>query len=165
MSAFTQDPIGLIHLLTAILAMIFGTIVILRRKGTRIHKQLGYAYVISMLIMLVTSLMIYRLFGGFGIFHAFSIVALITLAGGIIPAMRRKSANWIAFHFSFMYWSIIGLYAAFVSEALTRIPETPFFGMLGVATFMVIGLGYGFWYRYKKIWSQQFLKLPSKNQS
>ena len=30
------------------------------------------------------------------------------------------------YHFTFMYFSVIGLYAAFASEILTRIPE-PFF--------------------------------------
>jgi hypothetical protein len=58
-----------------------------------------------------------------------------------------------------MYWSVIGLYAAFVAEILTRVPETPFFGMVGLATFLVIGLGYVIWFRKKRIW-QAHLHLP-----
>ena len=36
-------------------------------------------------------------------------------------------------HFSFMYWSVRGLYAAFAAEVLTRIPEANFFGMVGIS--------------------------------
>mgnify|MGYP006270489875 CR=1 FL=1 len=32
-----------------------------------------------------------------------------------------------------MYWSVVGLYAAFAAEILTRIPDTPFLNMVGLA--------------------------------
>lgn len=163
MIPFTQDLSGGIHLITAVLSLIFGTLVIFKTKGTQMHRILGYGYAISMLIMLITSFMIYRLFNGFGLFHIFSVVSMLTLIGGMVPAIRRKPDHWIAFHFSFMYWSVIGLYAAFVSEIFTRVPQSPFYGMLGVATFLVMGMGYLFWFRYKKKWSEQFLKLAAKN--
>jgi uncharacterized membrane protein len=165
MIPYTQDLLGGVHLITAMLSLLFGTIVILQTKGTRRHKLLGYGYAISMVFMLITSLLIYRLFGGFGLFHIFSIIALVTLLGGMIPAIRRKPAHWVVPHFSFMYWSVIGLYAAFASEIFTRIPDTPFFGMVGIATFLVIALGYLFWFRNKSKWSKQFLKLPPKSTS
>lgn len=163
MTPFTQNQIGDIHLLTAILALIFGTIVLIRRKGTRQHRILGHFYSISMLIMLITSFMIYRLFGGFGLFHFFSIISMLTITAGMIPAITRKPKHWIILHFSFMYWSVIGLYAAFVSEIFTRIPETPFFSMLGIATFSVIGAAYLLWTKNKKKWSEQFLNLTTKS--
>ncbi len=150
------NTIGWIHLISAIIALITGSMVLFKTKGTVIHKQIGWLYVVSMAIMLITSFMIYRLFNGFGLFHVFSIASSITLAGGIVPAIRRRSANWIDYHFAFMYWSVIGLYAAFVAEAITRIPSTPFFGMLGIAISIVMGLGTYYWVRYKKLWTQQF---------
>lgn len=151
-----HDTTGLIHLATAMAAMVFGTLVLLWPKGTRRHKQIGYAYALSMIVMLITSFMIMRLFNGFGLFHYMAIVSSVTLAGGMIPALLRKPKNWVVLHFAFMYWSVVGLYAAFVAEALTRIPETPFFGMLGISIFVVIGLANVFWYRKKKQWSVQF---------
>jgi hypothetical protein len=148
---------GYIHFITATIAMITGTYVIVAPKGTRTHVRWGYAYTASMVVMLITSFMIYRLFNGFGIFHYFSVVSTITLIGGLIPAFRRKpEKTWVIWHFAFMYWSIIGLYAAFVSEVVTRVPETPYFGMLGIAIFVVMGIANYFWFKYKKVWTQQF---------
>lgn len=150
-----HDTSGLIHLITAALAVLSGTAVILMQKGSRRHKQIGYVYVISMTIMLLTSFMIYRLFDGFGIFHFFSIVSTLTLLGGMVPALLRKPSNWLPLHFSFMYWSVFGLYAAFVAEIFTRVPGMQFYNMLGVAIFLVMGAGYFFWYKNKKKWSAQ----------
>lgn len=55
-----------------------------------------------------------------------------------------------------MYWSIIGLYAAFVSETLTQTPETPFFGMLGLTTLGVMAVASWGFHKYKKRWDRQF---------
>jgi hypothetical protein len=40
-----------------------------------------------------------------------------------------------------MYWSVIGLYAALAAEVLTRIPDTPFFGIVGIATGVITIIG------------------------
>jgi len=99
---------------------------------------MGYVYVISMAILIVTSFMIYRLFKVWGIFHYATVFSLIIILLGMIPIWTKKPANkWKYQHFNFMYWSVIGLYAAFSAEVLTRIPETPFFGMVGIATGIV----------------------------
>ena len=55
-----------------------------------------------------------------------------------------------------MYWSVIGLYAAFAAEVLTRIPDTPFFGMVGVATFGIMLSGGVFFGINKKKWIKTF---------
>lgn len=109
--------------------------------------------------MLITSFMIYRLFNGFGLFHGFSIMSTISLIGGMVPAIRRKSPNWVVWHFAWMYWSVMGLYAAFVSEVIARVPETPFLGMLGIAIFVVMGFAAFFWRSKKKVWEEQFLSM------
>ena len=149
-------PIGLIHLVAAVVALTCGTLVLVRPKGTLTHKRWGYAYVFSMTVMLATSFLIYRLFHGFGLFHGFAVIASATLIAGFIPALRRKPDDWIDLHFGFMYWSVIGLYAAFVAELLTRVPKTPFFGMVGLATAMVIGIGLYFWLQKRRVWSARF---------
>ncbi len=142
MSNLVGDTIGLIHLLSSILALIFGTMVLVMKKGTKKHKQIGYAYVASMSILILTAFMIFRLFKGWGIFHYTTVLSLLTLLAGMIPIWTKKPINkWLNLHFSFMYWSVIGLYAAFAAEVLVRIPETPFFSMVGIATggIMIIG--------------------------
>ena len=149
--------IGLIHLIASILALIFGTLVLVLTKGTKIHKQIGYAYFVSMLGVVITAFMIYRLFGRFGIFHITAIISSISLLGGMIPVILRKPVNsWLRLHYSFMFWSVIGLYAAFVAETLVRIPQTPFFGMVGFASFGVTIIGGILFAIYKKKWSKVY---------
>ena len=123
MDSIVYSPVGLIHLIFSILAMIFGAWVIFNRKGSKRHKQVGYAYAISMIGVIVTAFMIYRLFKGWGIFHYMAVVSSVTLILGMLPAMLRKPKdNWAGLHIGFMYWSVVGLYAAFISEVLTRAP-------------------------------------------
>jgi uncharacterized membrane protein len=43
-----EHPLGLIHFLSALAAIIFGAIVIFSRKGTKLHKLNGRAYVVAM---------------------------------------------------------------------------------------------------------------------
>lgn len=152
-----HDHIGFIHLISALVATVSGTVILFMAKGTNKHKMIGYGYVISMAVLNITAFLIYRLFGGFGVFHVAAIVSFATVLGGFIPVITKKpSGGWVEMHFSFMYWSVLGLYAAFASEVFTRIPETPFFGMVGIATFGIMAIGYFFWFKYKPKWKKQF---------
>ncbi len=150
------DFTGLVHLIAAIIALIAGTLQLVMTKGTLLHKKIGLVYVAGMSVLLITAFMIYRLFGGFGIFHIFAIISAVTLLGGLMPVLLKKPDNWLELHFSFMYWSVMGLYMAFAAEVLTRVPETPFFGMVGLPT-GAIGLGAGiYFYNHNEKWSEEF---------
>lgn len=157
MQNLTHSTEGFIHLISSILALALGTLVLIITKGTRLHKKLGYGYVISMVVLNITAFSIYRLFGQFGPFHIAAIVSTATLLAGIIPVLYfRYKRSWIIFHFRFMYWSVIGLYAAFVSEIMVRLPDVRFWWSVGGATFIVIGLGFYFFIRQSKKWEAQF---------
>jgi len=147
---------GFVHLYSSLIAVVSGTVVLVFRKGTKQHKVFGYIYATNMTVLLVTAFMIYRLFGGFGLFHVAGILGSITLLGGMIPVLRRKPGNWVFIHFTWMYWSVFGLYAALVSELMTRIPSTPFFGMIGFATGAMLLLGAFIFRRKKKQWTLEF---------
>ena len=137
---------GLIHLISSIIALITGVFVLTTAKGTKAHKQIGYIYVISMIILNITAFMIYRLFGKFGIFHWFAILSFLTLLLGIYPVLVKNFKNYLLVHFNYMYWSVVGLYCAFCAEILTRIPfiydlpnKGQLFGILtGVSIFIVM---------------------------
>lgn len=152
--------LGQTHLVTAFVAIGAGAAVLLvRPKGARWHRRLGWLYAGSMLAVNVTALMIYRLFGGFGPFHAAAIVSLIGLVLGVYSARRGRSARvahavqerakWVERHYYWMTWSYVGLIAAFASETITRLPALrPVFGggrMFGlgvaVATLVIVGIG------------------------
>lgn len=122
MDILVSGNIELFHLIVSIIATISGFFVLLTKKGLIKHKQIGYVYVVSMLLVNVTAFMIYRVFGGFGIFPFFAIASLLTLIAGMYPILRRKGKNYMFRYFSYMYWSVVGLYCAFCAEVSTRIP-------------------------------------------
>ena len=135
-----HSGIGFFHTLVAVLAMVFGSIVLLNPKGTQKHRKLGYAYVLSMALMLISSFGMYN-FGGLSLFHAFSIVSTLTLVAGIYPAFKR-SKGWYGKHYYFMSWSIVGLYCAFWAEIGTRLLEMQYFWWaVMIATMATAGIG------------------------
>lgn len=159
---------GGVHLAAAVLAMISGTWVLLRPKGTRRHRQMGYVYLVAMMVMNGTAFLIYHLFGRFGIFHWLAIVSMLTLLLGMYPVITKKSRNYILTHFNFMYWSVIGLYAAFMAETFVRLPKivlTPtgepmvvFYKMVGWAVAVVMFLGTSFYIKNRSKWAEEFGK-------
>ena len=151
--------IGWIHTAAAVAALAFGAAVLLTTKGTALHRRLGWAYVASMLLLNLTALLIYRLFGGFGPFHAAALVSLVTVLLGAYAALqvrRHRRAHRLVEraialdrHYLWMTWSYVGLLAAAVSELATRVPvlrarpgQGALFGLtVVVATLVVVGVG------------------------
>lgn len=158
-----SDGTGLIHLISSTMALLAGTVVLIKPKGTKYHKKLGYVYTIFMTIVLVTSFLMYNLYGRFGIFHFLATVSTITLLGGIVPMYLKRPSSYITMHFSFMYWSVLGLYGAFIAEILVRIPQAivqegaidpMFYNLIGLAVFIIMGVGYFFFGKKKKAWAK-----------
>jgi uncharacterized membrane protein len=137
-----QNPIAQVHIIAAVAALLLGAVVFLNRKGTRLHVQVGIGYVVSMLIMNVTALGIYRLTGSLNAFHIGAFFSLATVLAGWVPAIRRKPRDrWLRLHFEFMSWSYVGLVAALVAEIGTRLPHAPFVGAVLAGSTAVFLLG------------------------
>jgi uncharacterized membrane protein len=152
-------PLGWIHTVAALAALTAGAAVLLTRKGTRRHRQLGWTYVVSMLALNVTALLIYRLFGRFGPFHVGAVFSFVTVVAGTAAALgarraraRRDTATRaraLELHYQLMTWSYVGLLAAAVSELATRVPalrprpeQGLAFGLtVAAATLLVVGVG------------------------
>ena len=141
MEQLTGDSVGLIHLIASSLAMVTGSLVLILKKGTKLHKKVGYVYVFSMVTLLITAFMIFRLFNGWGV----SIILLCLyghhLSWNDSRITKETQGRWKYLHFTFMYWSVMGLYAAFAAEVFTRMPEQPFFEMVGLATGIIMAIG------------------------
>jgi uncharacterized membrane protein len=88
-----MPPLGWTHTAAALAALIAGAAVLLTRKGTRRHRQLGWAYAVSMLLLNVTALLIYRLFGRFGPFHVGALFSLVTVIAGTSAAFGARHAR------------------------------------------------------------------------
>jgi hypothetical protein len=137
------SAIGLVHLNAALIALLTGTLVLFKTKGGWLHKRIGYGYVISMLVLNVSAFMIYRLFGKFGPFHVMALFSTACILGGILPALFRKRVrDWLSWHYYFMNWSVVGLYAAFWAETFTRtLPMGRFWPVVMVATLVTTTTG------------------------
>ncbi|HRX01472.1 MAG TPA: hypothetical protein P5280_18410, partial [Cyclobacteriaceae bacterium] len=82
-----------------------------------------------------------------------AIISLLTLLGGMIPIFfRKKITAWQRVHGTFMYYSVVGLYAAFFSEILTRIPGQSFSGMVILASVAVTIIGVILFNKLKSRW-------------
>jgi len=157
---------GQVHLIASVIALFTGLFVLVTTKGTKQHKQIGYVYAIAMIVLNITAFMIYRLYGKFGIFHWFAVISCLTLFAGLYPVIAKTSKNYLLSHFNFMYWSVIGLYAAFMAETFSRLPKivlsetgqpmTIFYKLIGVAIALVMGIGVFFFIKYKPIWTKQY---------
>jgi uncharacterized membrane protein len=164
MDNIVSGATGLIHLIVSIIALITGLVVLITTKGTKRHKQIGYIYAISMVILNITAFMIYKLFGKFGIFHWFAVVSCLTLLLGIYPVLVKNFKNYLLVHFNYMYWSVVGLYCAFCAEILTRIPfiydlpnKRQLFGILtGVSIFIVMTIATIIFVKMKPKWTKQY---------
>ena len=144
-------------MITALLAMVAGAFVLAASKGTMQHKRVGYGYVVSMILVCGSALGIYNLTGRFGLFHIMAIVSFLTLVLGMIPLLiKNLPLKYKAAHVWFMYYSVLGLYAAFASELSVRVPDKPFFAMVGIATATVFGVGTAFILKKEKLWSKHF---------
>ncbi len=160
------NNLGLIHLIASIISLISGSLVLGMSKGTVKHKKVGYVYLIAMVVVLITAFMMYNLYGKWGIFHWMAVLSSLTLIAGFIPIqLKRPAKGYVALHFSFMYWSVIGLYGAFCAEVLVRFPKTViesgipnyvFYNMTGVAVALTMGVGAFFFVRNNKKWSKAF---------
>jgi uncharacterized membrane protein len=136
------DQLGLVHTLFGVAALILGFVVLLCRKGTRLHRRIGQGYFLNMLLLNATALMIYDLYGRFGPFHVAALVSLATVVGAFVPVyFRRPRATWMRHHAALMCWSYVGLLAAFVSEVATHAPGIRFGYGVAAATIGVVAGG------------------------
>ncbi|WP_461109873.1 DUF2306 domain-containing protein [Spirosoma koreense] len=134
---------GLVHLLAALLAILTGTLVFLNTKGGLFHKQVGYVYIASMLTLNLTAFQVYHLTGKFGPFHWLAVMSLLGLTAGMIPVyLRKRIPKWIFWHYNFMSWSVVGLYAGFWAETFTRLlPMGEFWPVVIISMLVTAFLG------------------------
>jgi len=150
------STIGIVHTAFATISLAAGLAIFTIAKGTKLHRVIGYIYVLCMLGLNLTALTIYRLFGGFGPFHVLALISLITLAAGFIPAFTKRPRQvWLYRHYEWILWSYVGLVAAAASEVLTRAPiidrsATGFALAVLLASSVIIFIGASIIYRKRE---------------
>ena len=122
-----HGPVAVMHVAAASVALLAGLIVVWWPKGSAAHRLAGLTYVFAMVTANLSALMIYHLTGHFDLFHAFALLSLTFILGGLVFAVLR-SRGWLARHVTCMAWSYLGLLAAASNEAVIRLPlhvDTP----------------------------------------
>ena len=122
-SYWVHSSVGGMHFANALLALLLGPFVFLRRKGTKFHRVAGYIWVLSMLSVNITALSDYSATGGPNIFHFFALWSLSALLPGfyaIQRAVRTNSRHYLELHIRLMVWAYFGLAAAGFSQLMSR---------------------------------------------
>ncbi len=115
------NPIIFLHLMFALLALVVGAIQLVSKKGTGIHKMLGYIWVIAMVVICLSSFWIKTIvpngiFLGFSPIHLLSIWVLFQLARGIYFARKHE----IVRHRKCMIYTYVG--GLLIAGAFTLMP-------------------------------------------
>ena len=140
METLNPDPIGWVHIIFSVVALIAGTIVVATGKGTRWHRTLGHIYLTCMLALNISALFIYRLFGTFGPFHWLAVYSLAIIVIGMVPVFTRwPKRSWLTWHAAAISGSYVGLVAAFFAEITSRLPGTEqSFGQVVTITSVIV---------------------------
>lgn len=115
------NDIGAAHFFAACASLALGLVVLLLRKGTKLHRALGLLYAFAMLTVNGTALMLYHMTGHFGVFHVLALISLSGLVYGVVAAIFRWR-DWLVSHYHAMSGSYVGLLAAACGEAMVRVP-------------------------------------------
>lgn len=155
MAFLLHSPVSTVHLLAALVALVTGTASLYLPKATLVHRSLGWAYVGSMGVVLLTAFRIYTLFGRFGIVHWGAVGSAVALLVGVGAAVGRAVVPaWLRWHYVAMGASVTGLYAAFIVESTYRLFPSAYFwwSTLGPGS-LVLLLGSWLLYRHYPAWA------------
>ena len=109
MSAVLTLPAA-VHLAAVAPAVVIGVAQLFMAKGTRLHKLMGWAWVLAMLVVAVSSfwIMEIRKGAGFSVIHLLSVWILICLAVAIWHIRRGN----VRAHKGYMVGTMVGLAGA-----------------------------------------------------
>lgn len=114
-------PTVILHLIFSLSAIVLGAIQFVCKKGTTIHRTLGYIWVIAMVVICLSSfgiqsIMPNGIFGGFSPIHLLSLWVLFQLARGIYFARKHE----IVRHRKCMIYTYVG--GLLIAAAFTLMP-------------------------------------------
>lgn len=137
----TAPPHIQIHAISAFLAIIVGPIAILRKRRDRLHKTMGYVWVVSMIVAAASSFLIHSfpLIGPFSPIHLLSILVFWTLWSAI-SHVRAGRVTEHALAMRSLYWRGL-LIAGFLNFLPGRTTNRIFFDDNQKAGYIVIVLG------------------------
>lgn len=134
--------LGTIHIVFAVAALVFGAAIFNRRKGSRRHRILGYGYALSLLLVNLSALFVYRDSAEAGPFHILAAVSLVTLISGFVPALLHwPESMWLELHAYFISWSYVGLVGAGVAQTSAMWLDLPGWLAVGLPSVLIVITG------------------------
>ena len=135
-------PVVQAHIAAAVPALLLGPFALFRTRRDRLHKALGYGWIVAVSALALTGLLIgseLRIIGHFGPIHLFSVLAL----WGVAEGLWHIRAGRVAEHRSAMRWTWFG--AMGLAGLLTLLPgrtiNEALFGGTSQAGLLAAGLG------------------------
>jgi len=114
-------PLGWVHLVASLAALAVGMLVLLRPKGTPVHKQRGRVYALAPLVTNVTAVGIYRR-RIFFFPHWLAIAALIVTTVGVLAEhFKVPRRAWLHVHLTCLLTSLYLLVGGGVNEVFLRV--------------------------------------------
>ena len=118
-----HSPLGSFHLYAAVVALVAGPVVFLRKKGDIAHRLTGFIYLIAMFTTNLSALVLYDFTGTVNFFHIAAVFSLLTITGGLVAIViygHNRSKVALDTHLQFMSWSYFGLILAAIAESGVR---------------------------------------------
>ena len=113
-------PIGWVHFAASLIALGAGAVVLVRPKGTPVHRLRGRVYALALVATCLTSFAIYRR-GIFWFPHWFGVASLIAVTAGVALAHFKQPRGWMHLHLTCMVASYYMLIGGGVNEVFLRV--------------------------------------------
>ena len=139
---------GWIHTILSSIGILVGAEQLLRTRRDRLHRWLGYVYVVAMVTADFAILTVYRFNGHFNAFHVGALANLLCIGMALQPMLATtRPRQWKIKHYMWMSWSYVGLLAAALTEFIVRTQPLPGRGASLVATVLATSFvcGVGAW--------------------
>lgn len=97
LSPFSLSPVVQVHLAFALAALLLGPLALRARKGSALHRGLGYGWVLVMLGAAFSSLFIRNFqhlnLGGYTLIHLLAVVTFIGVGAGLYWIIVRRQVQ------------------------------------------------------------------------
>jgi uncharacterized membrane protein len=114
-------PLGWVHFVASLVAVGVGALILVRPKGTPVHKLRGRVCAAAILVTSVTALGIYRS-GHFFFAHWLGVAALLSITAGVAAArFKIPQTGWMHVHLTCMLASFYLLIGGGVNEVFLRV--------------------------------------------
>ncbi len=117
-----HSTFGGVHFVSSIIGLITGAYILLAKKGTNLHKKMGYVFAVALLLVNISALFIYDFNNGkISVFHYLIPVSLCFLIYGLYPMISKpRNKKSIYKHIIGMNGAALGLWAAGATEYFVR---------------------------------------------